>query len=434
MAKYYYNGVLLPEIPADVLAEYPYVWIRKVTTTSQYNLIFSKTGFYFNSGKVYDKNGAKNPAYVCPVSGGTEWTQASYNLKYSDWAISSGVTSALWSNHDIPNGSATATAIYFYSTYPIPEADECYYNGVRLPAIPEDVFAEYPYCWMRGTPLAPASLILLFAKYPWYYSSGKMYCSGGDSVTEPVYQVNASADSWEFLANQTGYWGVDSSRPVLWTNHDIRNGSATSATIYFYGNTPVPVVEEPDIPVIRTSGYLIRSGSTLYTVTGGALAAISETVVSASVFQTYGMDDVPDGALLVGLTDPEVLFWQDSQDDLPDLSLTVTGTPPMPQVITSDPVDLAHESISEIDHVTANASEDVRFSVSFNGGATWLAYDGSGWFQTTETKPGMLASTMNAVTTAQWAEIATMTSCQVRAWLPAVTSYVDSVVFHYINP
>lgn len=27
MAKYYYNGVLLPEIPADVLAEYPYIMI-----------------------------------------------------------------------------------------------------------------------------------------------------------------------------------------------------------------------------------------------------------------------------------------------------------------------------------------------------------------------------------------------------------------------
>lgn len=187
-------------------------------------------------------------------------------------------------------------------------------------------------------------------------------------------------------------------------------------------------------PEEKTSGHIIRSGSTLYSVTDGTLTALAETEITASLFQTYGVDEIQDGALLATLTDPEVLFWQDSQDDLPDLSLTVTGTPPLPQVITSDSVDLAHESISAIDHVTANASEDVRFSVSFNGGATWLAYNGSGWVQTTETEPGMLASTMNAITTAQWAEIATLTSCMVRAWLPAVTSYVDSVVFHYINP
>ena len=180
--------------------------------------------------------------------------------------------------------------------------------------------------------------------------------------------------------------------------------------------------------------YLVRAGGYLYTVADGALSALTGTEISARVFQTYGVDEIPDGSLLVGLTDPEVLFWQDSQDNLPDLSLTVIGAPPLPQIITSDPVDLAHESISAIDHVMTNASEDVRFSVSFNGGATWLAHDGSNWFQTTETEPGMLASTMNAITTAQWAEIATLTSCQVRAWLPTVTSYVDSVVFHYINP
>lgn len=189
--------------------------------------------------------------------------------------------------------------------------------------------------------------------------------------------------------------------------------------------------EEPEF--IRTSGYLIQTGDSLFTVTDGVLTAV-EGSVNAELFRTYGMSKIPDGALLVGLTDPEVLFWQDSQDDLPGLSLTVTGTPPLPQVITSDPVDLAHESSSAINHVTANASEDVRFAVSFDGGANWMAHDGSGWFQTTETEPGMLASTMNAITTAQWAEIATMTSCQVRAWIPAVTSYVGSVVLHYINP
>ena len=46
MAKQYYNGVLLPEIPKDILKEYHIVWIRK--QTSSYDLIASKNLWYVN--------------------------------------------------------------------------------------------------------------------------------------------------------------------------------------------------------------------------------------------------------------------------------------------------------------------------------------------------------------------------------------------------
>lgn len=180
--------------------------------------------------------------------------------------------------------------------------------------------------------------------------------------------------------------------------------------------------------------YLVRSGSTLYSVTDGTLTALAETEISASLFQTYGVDEIPDGALLVGLTDPEVLYWQDSTDELPALSPTVKGTPPLPQIFTSEPMDLTHESIAGIDHAAVDASEDVRFAISFDGGTTWKAHDGSAWFQVSDTAPGMLASTMNAITAEQWAEIVQLTAYRLRFWLPNVTAYVASMVMHYINP
>ena len=183
-----------------------------------------------------------------------------------------------------------------------------------------------------------------------------------------------------------------------------------------------------------TGKYLVRQGATLYTVADGALSALTETEVTASLFQTYGVDEIPDGSLLVGLTDPEVLYWQDSTDDLPTLSLTVKGTPPLPQIFTSDPMDLTHESIAGIDHAAVDASEDVRFAISFDDGVTWQAFDGSGWFEVSDTAPGMLASTMNAITAEQWAGIIQLTAYRLRFWLPNVTAYVASVVLHYINP
>lgn len=180
--------------------------------------------------------------------------------------------------------------------------------------------------------------------------------------------------------------------------------------------------------------YLIRSGSTLYTITDGALTALAETEITANLFQAYGVDEVPDGALLVGLTDPEVLYWNDSTDELPNLTLTVKGTPPLPQMFTSEPMDLTHESIAGINYAEVDASEDVRFAISFDGGTTWKAHDGSAWFDTSDTVPGMLPSTMNAITAEQWAEVVVLDSYMVRFWLPNVTAYVKSVVMHYINP
>ena len=180
--------------------------------------------------------------------------------------------------------------------------------------------------------------------------------------------------------------------------------------------------------------YLMRSGSTLYTVTDGALSALTETEITASLFQTYGVDNLPDGALLVGLTDPEVLYWHDSTDELPTITLTAKGTPPLPQMFTSDPMDLTHESIAGIDHAVVDASEDVRFAISFDDGVTWQAFDGSSWFNVSDTEPGILASNMNAITAEQWAEVVVLESYMLRFWLPNVTAYVASVVMHYINP
>lgn len=185
----------------------------------------------------------------------------------------------------------------------------------------------------------------------------------------------------------------------------------------------------------QRNGYsLVRSGRILYTVTDSVLSALTETELTASLFKTYGMDNLPDGTMLVQLSDPEVLYWQESDNDPPDISMTVTGAPPLPLVFTSKPMDLTHESIAGIDHAAVDASEDVRFAISFDDGASWKAFDGSAWFDTNDTAPGMLPSTMNAITAEQWAEVVVLESYMVRFWLPNVTAYAKSVVMHYINP
>lgn len=457
MAKYYYNGVLLPEIPAEVLTNYPYCWIRDNTRTGHYDLCMSSSPWYASDADTIYTDSFSTT--------GIQWYRITKNTPEESWMFNQAWTSSggfgnesdryiMWSNHDIPNGSVTSTTIYFYASAPVPEGNMFY--GIKTENIASGAETKTG-AWTHGYKFAVNMPIQAIGCRLVSPTAQIMTVKLWNTNQELLTQGNATrveAKNQTFLPFQ---------RPV-----DLTPGETYVVSCYFdgyYRRNVDSLTFSPDISFVASTylsgadGYpstenattfygfvdlaytkpnagkfLIRSNSTLYTITDGALTALAETEITASLFQTYGVDDLPDGALLVGLTDPEVLYWQDSTDELPDLTLTVKGTPPLPQVFTSEPMDLTHESIAGISHAAVDASEDVRFAISFDGGTTWKAFDGAAWFDTSDTVPGMLPSTMNAITAEQWAEVVVLDSYMVRFWLPNVTAYVKSVVMHYINP
>lgn len=179
--------------------------------------------------------------------------------------------------------------------------------------------------------------------------------------------------------------------------------------------------------------FLFRSNATLYTVTDGALVPLPDTEVSASLFRDYGVDEPPGGSLLAGLTDPEVLYWHDSTDDLPTLTLTVTGTPPVPQVVVTDLQDMSHYTILGIESATVDASEDVMWAVSFDDGVTWLAHDGSQWVVLAPDDLGMTTAVLRNISVEAWVDVVTSNAYRLRFALPSTDSYVSEVVINYIN-
>lgn len=76
-----------------------------------------------------------------------------------------------------------------------------------------------------------------------------------------------TADSWVFNKTSTANLSVDTARTVLWSNHDIPNGSAGATEIYFEGSEPITeykTVTETIIhhdPVERESYYSITRES-----------------------------------------------------------------------------------------------------------------------------------------------------------------------------
>lgn len=122
--KCYYNGVLLPGIPGEMLEKYPYVWIRKTEGIDAYDLYFSSQPWYFKDNSMtYAGMGETSfaVAYKAPISTAADtdtWV-------FGEAAFYTGMLIAetmpvMWSSHDIPNGAAEATEIYFAGSEPVP--------------------------------------------------------------------------------------------------------------------------------------------------------------------------------------------------------------------------------------------------------------------------------------------------------------------------
>ena len=296
-----------------------------------------------------------------------------------------------------------------------------YYGGVLLTEIPYDDYAQCPY------------LMILQS------TNGNIYIYG--STSKPYYQVKSSVERLELPTGRTrslynaedGSWGAINSSTsatycnlsetwsIIWSNFNIPNGSETSTDIYFYASEPYRVL------------YLVKADGKLYTVVDDALSELTITDIVAQTFLDYGIYEIPSGELLTGLSNPEVLCWQDREDDFPTLTAIVTATPPY-QIIMSQAIDLMHSSIKGINSITVNCKGDVLFAVSFDNKATWMKWDGTDWVNVADELTGMSKTELEAVTTEQWqAKYELSSDMYIRCTLTDATQSVTSVNISFIN-
>lgn len=134
--KAYYNGVLLPVIPEDELSNCPYIMILKHIEGNIY--VYGSTSIpYYQVKSSVNRlelpNGRSRTLYnVDSDSWGTIDTKTSstYCDLSSTWSI-------IWTNFNMPNGSATATSIYFKATEPVIEI----VSEIKVPAEREALYS-----------------------------------------------------------------------------------------------------------------------------------------------------------------------------------------------------------------------------------------------------------------------------------------------------
>ena len=105
MRKYYYNGVLLPELPKDILAEYPNVVIYKWADDGAINFLAApNVWYYYSSSQQIRLEECTYKRYVY----NTESDAWEFKRDYTDngrWGVDSATGSVVWTNKTIPSGS-----------------------------------------------------------------------------------------------------------------------------------------------------------------------------------------------------------------------------------------------------------------------------------------------------------------------------------------
>ena len=159
----------------------------------------------------------------------------------------------------------------------------------------------------------------------------------------------------------------------------------------------------------------------------GALVEVSGAL-NADMFKNSGIDTIPDGALLMTLSAPEVLCWTNAEE-LPTLTATVQGIPTGYHEIISNDIPVGDISISGIATIEADASENATFLLSFDGGA-WMIYTNGKW---SASDVGMTTAELIAVPSNAWnSMIASANTMRLKAVLDGVDT-VTEVKFNFNN-
>lgn len=238
----YLNHKQLAEIPAEALVDYPYALLLESISGTMWLWTSNENPYVYTNADGIDKLSITGNclAYYWESTAKAWWINSSYDtFTYSingasNWAV-------WWSNFDIPNGSSESTEIYFPASEPkeeqATESTYFYYNGVRLPKIPEDVLTQYPYALVYKHSNGSDRLIVCTHSVYWYPTSDYPTCVKSDGNAK-AYKLSTDASAWEFLQDNNPLYII--TPEILWANHDIPSGSATATEIYHYGTLAVP--------------------------------------------------------------------------------------------------------------------------------------------------------------------------------------------------
>ena len=287
--KYSYNDVVLPELPEDVLVNYPYIVIVRdgitggcimnastvpserfysyQTSAGGYTITHELDGLGYPGRGVYGTNAGDTWTISAELSSESALVGPPGYWGYDTLANADGeeLSTIVWSNHDIYD--TYGVLYYTASDDPIPVIEgfdirswcigyalglagkplplgvggktpaTYLYNGVQLPALPEWDKDAYPYVFIARSWNKSYSLVV--AQTPAYVYTGR---------TSEVIEWNVPCMRCSYY-NNTGWSDLRESttsnniamedEPFVWANHDIKK----NGEMWLAASEPIPVYE-----------------------------------------------------------------------------------------------------------------------------------------------------------------------------------------------
>ena len=420
MTKCYFNGILLPSIPAEILTTYPAAVIIKNNLSGYYDLIVSEGHWSYNSNNNTLNNALTSTSYLYRISiqNSTEYVEWEfYKLSTNVYELDENKM-MIWSNNTILSGDT----IYF------PRCAICEFsenkikiNDITLPPIPLETFTNNPYCFIVFSNTSKRYYLYL-SSARWYFNSNIV--NTVTDATKYVYGILSTNtnDTWRSYTI-TKDIEVDGTTIIgVWSLQDIEN--ITTNEIFLSATDAI------EVPFMTK--YLVRDNETIYTFTDNALLEVFGEL-NADLFINNGVDTIPNGDLIKNLTRPEVLCWS-NKTEVQTLKATAKGIPKLPQSIISEKIDLMSSGIKGINSATVDCKGDVIFTISFDNKATWKFFNGTSW-QVAETETnGMNKEQFEAITESQYQTEYEQASClYIRATLQNEAQSLTSVKIDFIN-
>ena len=196
--------------------------------------------------------------------------------------------------------------------------------------------------------------------------------------------------------NATGYT-INSKITLVNSRYSSTKGAfpTNTQTTYIY----------PLVDIIISSyeeRFLIRVGNEIYTKVDNRVTSLGEVEVTSELFLASGFEDAPTSNDLIGFENPEVLLWNNSEDNVHWLTATVKAIPKNNQQIITNAIDLTHSSITGIENAVADCDGELVIAVSFDNKQTWKAWNGETWSLLSEEFSGMSKETLESITLDQW--------------------------------
>lgn len=161
------------------------------------------------------------------------------------------------------------------------------------------------------------------------------------------------------------------------------------------------------------------------------LVEVTFDELTAEIILAEGFEDFPRSEVLTRLVNPTLLYWHDSEENLPVLQVDVKAVPPV-QTIYSKNTEMLDSTILGIEKVEIEADDTTLFAFSFDCGITWKAFIENAWVNLSETTSGMNQETVEAIGTDAWTIANEKMQYMVRFTI-IEGGYVNRVIIHYIN-